>query len=278
MGESTKENLQEDLSLNTKSHRHEYFKKENYQVCKYCGKKILNLTNTEKEEVLIGTKSNGSKYSVRTDRRRYFFPDEWISFIKEVEDKEHRFLFLTGLHTGGRIMELLNLQYRNIDEERQIIKFDVVKQRKARKDYPSLGKGRGFFVASEFIKEYKSFIRGKTINKSDYIFLDNKTLPEDYSKLDNNKKKKYYASKVVSYSKILKRKLKKAGIKDWYNFSLQNIRKTYGMWMRTFNIERSELCYRMGNDIDTYMTHYGSSLIFTEDERRKIAKIMGDVK
>jgi hypothetical protein len=34
----------------------------------------------------------------------------------------------------------------------------------------------------------------------------------------------------------------------------------------------------MGHDMDTYLAHYGSSLIFTDEERRKISKIMGDVK
>ena len=77
---------------------------------------------------------------------------------------------------------------------------------------------------------------------------------------------------------MLKSKLRKIGIEDWYNFSLHNIRKTYGMWMRTFNIELAELCYRMGHDMDTFLAHYGSSLIFTDIERRKIQTIMGDVK
>jgi len=60
--------------------------------------------------------------------------------------------------------------------------------------------------------------------------------------------------------------------------SPHNIRKTYGNWMRSFNIEMGELCYRMGHNMDTFIEHYGSSLIFTPEERRKIVKIMGDVK
>lgn len=230
------------------------------------------------EGLQIGIKKNGVNYSVRMDRRRYFFPDEWNLFVKSITNKEHRFLFLTALHTGGRIMELLNLRYKDINEERQTITFNIVKQRKAKKNFYATGKSRGFFVSDEFIKEYKSFIRGKIINQEDYIFLDNKKLPKNYSDLPNKERKKYYVSKVVSYSNILKRKLKKIGIKDWYNFSLHNIRKTYGMWMRTFNKDMSELCYRMGHDLDTYLAHYGSSLIFTEEERRKILKTMGEVK
>jgi len=232
----------------------------------------------KKEGIVVGKRSNEIKYSKRLDLHRYFFPDEWENFLNKIKNKKHKFFFITALHTGGRSMEILNLKHEDLDIERRIIKFQIVKQRKAKRTYNTTGKKRSFFVASNFIKEYKSFIRGTTPKPKDYIFLDNKKLPINYDQLDNKERKKYYISKFISYSKMLKNKLKKAGIKDWYNFSLHNLRKTYGMWMRTFNIEMAELCYRMGHDMDTYLAHYGSSLIFTESERRKIANILGDVK
>lgn len=228
------------------------------------------------EGLRVGTRSDGSDYSVRDDRRRYFFPQEWEKFIDTVNNKEHRFFFITLLHTGARIMEALNLKHEDIDAERSTVKFTLVKQRKAKKN--TTGKSRGFFVSNEFIKEYKSFIRNKTINPKEFIFLDNSRLPSEYGTYDNSQRKKFYISKVVSYSMMLKRHIKSVGIKDYYNFSPHNIRKTYGMWMRTFNIEMGELCYRMGHDIDTFISNYGSSLIFTDSERRHIQKIMGDVK
>lgn len=274
----TNKNEEESLSLNPKYHKHNYESIDNFLVCNGCGKKILDLKQTDKTDLLIGTKKDGSKYSVRTDRRRYFFPKEWLSFISQIKDKKHRFFFLTCLHTGGRIMEVLNLRYKDIDIERSSVNFSVIKQRKAKKNFFATGKTRGFFVSSEFIKEYKNFNRGRIINVDDYIFLDNTKLPKDYDKLNNNKRKQYYVSKVVAYSSLLKRKLKKTDIEDWYNFSPHNIRKTYGMWMRTLIQDIGELCYRLGHDMDTYMAHYGSSLIFTDEERRGIRKIMGEVK
>ena len=238
----------------------------------------LDLHHTDREGLLTGKKTDGRNYSVRLDRRRYFFPNEWNSFISEIKNPKHKFFFVACIHTGGRVMEILNLRNKDIDVDRSTVKFEIIKQRKAKKNFYGTGKARGFFVSSEFIRKYKSFVRGKNINPDHYIFLENKKLPENYNKLNNQDRKKYYVSKVVSYSNILKRKLKKIGIKDYYNFSLHNIRKTYGMWMRTFNIEIAEICYRMGHDVDTYLAHYGSSLIFTESERREISKIMGDVK
>lgn len=230
------------------------------------------------KEIKVITKSNGSKYSIRKDRRRYFFPNEWELFIKSIKNKKHKFFFITCINTGGRIMEVLNLRYCDIDANRGTITFSVVKQRKAKANYFATGKSRGFFVSENFLKEYKSFIRNKKVNPTDYIFLDNNKLPANYSNLDNKDRKKYYQSKIISYSFMLKSRLKKIGIKDYYNFSPHNIRKTYGMWMRIYDIEMAELCYRLGHDMDTYLAHYGSSLIFTPDERRNIRKIYGDVK
>lgn len=230
------------------------------------------------EHLKQGVRSDGKKYTVRDDRRRYFFPQEWKKFIDAINNKKHKFFFLTCVHTGGRIMEVLNLRHKDIDLERGTVVFEIVKQRKAKKDFYATGKSRGFFVASNFLKEYRSFTRGRVVNLEDYIFLNNSKLPENYSQLDNKERRKYYVSQIVSYSHILKRKLKAVGIKDYYNFSPHNLRKTYGMWMRTMNIEMAELTYRMGHDLNTFIAHYGSSLIFTQEERREIAKILGDVK
>jgi len=230
------------------------------------------------EDLLRGTKTDGKTYTVRKDRRRYFFPNEWEEFISKFDNKEHKFFMITLLHTGGRIMEVLNLKYEDIDTERGTVTFRIVKQRKAKRNFYAVGKKRDFFVASNFIKEYKSFVRNKKINLKDFIFLNNKNLPKDYNTLDNESRKPYFASKFVSYSQLIKRKLKQTSIKDWYNFSPHNFRKTYGMWMRTFLNDSGELCYRLGHDIDTYISHYGSSLIFTDEERRRIEKIFGEVK
>jgi len=101
---------QEGVSLTTKYHIHNYQEVENFLICPTCGKKILNLKPSETTGLLTAKNSRGYKYTVRNDRHRYFFPDEWTSFINLVKNKEHRFFFLTCLHTGGRIMEVLNLR------------------------------------------------------------------------------------------------------------------------------------------------------------------------
>ena len=40
------------------------------------------------EGLRIGTKKNGIKYSVRTDRSSYFFPDKWETFFNAIKDEK----------------------------------------------------------------------------------------------------------------------------------------------------------------------------------------------
>ena len=238
----------------------------------------LKLKPTNKQNLYIGTRKDGSNYSVRGDRKRYFFPDEWEKFYNAVKTEKGKMFFLTALHTGGRAIEILHLKPKDFDYDRKSITFNVVKQRKAKKNFYATGKNRTFFVSNNYLKKIKSYINSNKIPQKNYIFLNNDKLPKDYENFPNDKKKKHFFSAFVTYSKSLKYYLAKAGIKDFHNFSLHNLRKTYGNWMRIYNIRTEEVCYRLGHDMETYMAHYGSPQIFTEKERHKIMSIMGDVQ
>jgi integrase len=242
-------------------------------------KEDLSLNKKNEEGIYIITKSDGKKYSVRSDRRRYFFPHEWKSFIKTYdEESKHYIYFLISLHTGARAMEVLHLKPNSFDFERKAITFKVIKQRKAKKTFYATGRSRTFFISDNCLKDVKKYIKKNSIKDNDYLFLDNSILPNNYDSLSNKDKKKYYQKSEVAYAQMFKRKLRKAGIKDWKQFSLHNIRKTYGNWMRLYDIRIEEICYRMGHDIETYLSYYGSSLIFNSQEKLEIMKILGDVK
>jgi len=271
--------MTKDLSLTNKfgsGHRHNFIEKGNYLVCS-CGKKKLNLHMVQ-EGIFEGKKSDGKKYTVRLDRHRYFFPNEWKAFIKTVSNKKHYLFFLTLLHTGARTMEALHLKPENFNIERGTVTFEVVKQRKAKKQFFAIGKTRTFFVSPKYIKEIKSYILKNKIDNKQYLFLNNSTLPTNYEQLTNLEKKKYYHKTQIAYAQMFKRKIRMAGIKDWKNFSLHNIRKTYGNWMRIYDIRTEEICFRLGNDFNTYLAHYGSAMIFTPQEKIQIMEILGDVK
>jgi integrase len=236
----------------------------------------LELKLTDKPGIYSGTKRNGQKYSVRADRHRYFFPGEWERFISQFDNQKHKLLFLSLVHSGARIMEALHLKSKNFDFERETITFEVTKQRKAKKQFQAVAKSRTFFVSPIYLKAVKSYINKNNLQPEEYLFLDNEKLPANYNLLNNVEKKLYYRAEVTAYRSLFKRKLKRAKIEDYYNFSLHNIRKTYAAYMRIYNIRSDELCYRMGHDMQTFMAHYGSSLIFTTGERQIILRLFGE--
>ena len=76
---------------------------------------------------------------------------------------------------------------------------------------------------------------------------------------------------------MMKRALVRAGIKDYYNFSLHNIRKTTGNWLKALGVSAEEICLRLGHDFNTYLKHYGSATLFDRVDRIEMIKILGRI-
>lgn len=219
--------------------------------------------------------SNGKIYSIRSDRSKYFFPNDWENFYKTIKNKKHKLLFNVLLMTGARIMEAVHLKPKNFDYNRKTITFEVIKHRTAKKNFYATGKTRTFQISEKLLRQVKSYVNNNKLDQDEFLFMKNKEFPLNYFSLTNPEKKKYYWKYTESYRRLFKRKLELAKTIDREYLSLHNIRKTYGNWMRVFDIPMAELCYRMGHDINTYMSNYGSSLIFTPQERRKIMGLIG---
>jgi len=212
-----------------------------------------------KEGLYVGIKSDGTKYTVRADRHRYFFPNEWIKFMAELKE-DKKILFETLLQTGGRIDEVLHLKPSDFIWETNSVTLRVTKS-KAKKNESKLlgGRRRSFGVSSQYIRRLRKYIRENKISDDSLLFTITKQ----------------------GVSQLFKRTLKKAGLNEW-EFSLHNIRKTSGMWLKTVqrrgvDLDVSEICMRLGHDHNTFLKHYGSPSIFTDQQRDKIVDIMGDV-
>ncbi len=87
----------------------------------------LVLQDTEDANIKQGIKSNGVKYSVRTNRKRFFFPDEWKNFWDALETKKQRRTLDILINTGARIKEASHIRKRDIDFERGTLKIEVAK-------------------------------------------------------------------------------------------------------------------------------------------------------
>ena len=223
-------------------------------------KESLSLTPVPgKDGLFEGIKSDGKKYSVRSDRHRYFYPHEWIKFILYVKDNR-KILFETALQTGGRIDEILNLKPSDFIWDNNSVKLRVTKSKATKGESKVLGgKQRSFGVSSQYCRRLRKFIKENKIKDDDFIF----------------------PVTSQSVSQLMKRSIKKAGLNDW-EFSLHNIRKTTGMWLKTVqrrgvDLDGDEICMRLGHDHNTFLKHYGSPSMFTEQHRDKIVEILGDV-
>ncbi len=223
-------------------------------------KRKLELKPVEgKEGLFIGTKSDGKTYTVRKDRHRVFFPNEWIKFIESVKE-DRKIIFETLLQTGARIEEALNIKPKDFDWERNNLILRVTKSKASKGESKLLGgKQRGFGVSSQFINKIRKYIRLNNIKDDVLLFKMSKQ----------------------GVSQLFKRTLKKVELKEW-EFSLHNIRKTSGMYLKTVqrrgvDLDVSEICMRLGHDHNTFLKHYGSPSIYNDKDRDMIIKIMGDV-
>ena len=75
----------------------------------------------------------------------------------------------------------------------------------------------------------------------------------------------------------MKKALIKAGIKDFYMFSLHNVRKTHGNWLNAHKFTIVDICKRLGHDANTFLKSYASADIFRDEDRVEIKKILGDL-
>lgn len=209
------------------------------------------------EGLRIGVKSDGVSYSVREDRSRYFWPEEWFQFIGLVRENKRQ-IFEIAIGTGGRIDELLHIKPKDFDWNRNNLTLRVTKRKASKKE--KVGKPRTFSISSQLARKMRAHIRNNNIQDDELMF-------------------KVSSQAVYQLMKrTLKKMLNKKGEQiDWWNFSLHNIRKTHGNYLKALEVDSGEICYRLGHDLNTFIKHYGSANIFDRKDKLGMIKILGDV-
>jgi len=201
-------------------------------------------------DIKTKTLKDGRPYTIRLDRSRFFFPKEWIDFLKALKDNQKPLLDFM-LNTGARFDEAIHTRPCDFDFQRNNVRLWKTKT-KARKG-ETHGKPRTVSISTEYSRRAKR------------IAL--KLKPQE----------NLFKATIQGTNQLLKRTLKKIGIKDPYNFSTHNIRKTHGMYLKALGIDIGEICTRLGHDYDTYIAHYGSADVFTDADMRKVKELMGDL-
>lgn len=202
------------------------------------------------QEIKTITRIDGKEYSVRSNRDRFFFPNEWFMFHGKIKDSQ-KLTFDFIMNTGARINEIRNVKVGDIDidNKRIILRVTKVKAKKKEKN----PRPRTIGISTQFAKRLKREIKGKNNEEC----LNILSTP---------------AANIA-----LKKALIKAGIKDYYMFSTHNIRKTHGNWLKALGIDGTEICTRLGHDYETFIRSYSSPDIFSSDERREMRIVLGDL-
>jgi len=218
----------------------------------------MELESTDKNSLKLGTKKDGTKYSVRTNRDKFFFPSEWMIFYDSLR-KRQQMIFDFMIQTGARINEVRHVQVQDCDLERKnvVLRVTKIKARKGEKN----PRPRIISISSQFAKHLKHYITDKKLSGYDYLF---------------RKKNKTPVSKEGIHL-AMKRTMIRAKIRDYWMFSLHNIRKTHGNWLKALGIDGAEICTRLGHDYNTFLHSYSSPDIFSFKDKQDMKLILGDL-
>jgi integrase len=195
-------------------------------------------------------RKNGTKYTVRQNRFRYFFPDEWMSFYDKLKPKQKvTFNFL--INTGARINEVRNISIQDIDFDRNSI---IIRWGKAR-NKDGTRRIRVLPVSTQFIKWCKALCIKYKLKPAD-------TFPILSTGASNT---------------CLKKTLRDMGILDWKMFSIHNIRKTLETWLISLDIDSMKVSKHFGHSIMVASKFYISPDTFNHEDKSSIRQIIGDL-
>ena len=247
---------------NISNHRHTWKEDSTYNVCE-CGKKILKLITTNKQDIKVGQKILNNKlinYSVRDNRKRFFYPEEWTKFFDALETAAQKRTFNILINTGARINEASHIKVEDVDfnNNRLILRVTKVKAKKGQKN----PEPRTIPISTEFKKYLKTLKNEMQLNNNDTFKMITTSAANIALKGKSNTNGGM---------------LKKAGIKDWHMFSVHNIRKTFECWMIALGVDTLPLIAHMGHDVKTASQSYVNPNAFTYKEKDMMRTIVGDI-
>jgi integrase len=196
------------------------------------------------------TKTNGEAYSIRNNRHRYFFPDEWTSFYDALKPRQ-KITFHFLINTGARINEVRMIQVSDVDFERNSI---VLRWTKGRMGDGSR-KMRVLSVSTQFIK----WIRG--------VIKEYDLKPEDH----------FPILSTPAGNICMKKTLQEIGIADWSMFSIHNVRKTLETWLISLDIDSLKIIKHFGHTMNVAAKFYVSADTFNYEDKQIIRQVIGDL-
>ena len=113
---------------------------------------------------------------------------------------------------------------------------------------------RSIKLSTEFSKYLQKYLNTQTLKDTDRIGILNQS----------------------SFWTAMRKALKKALIKDYYMFSVHNIRKTAENWIWSLGVPETVFVKTFGHDIDTATKHYLQNDTWRFSEKDEMKEIIGD--
>lgn len=198
------------------------------------------------------TRKNGRSYTLKDNKDRFFFPDEYMKFEDALKFKQkHSVKFL--INTGARIDEAQHVEVQDCDLERNRIVLRKTKTKAKKKE--KKGKIRIIPISPQFSKYLRKYFKDNNLEATDKIqILSNSALNTGYKKA-----------------------AEKSGIKDYWNISSHTFRKTLEVWLMALGVDSLPLTAHIGHDIKTAAQYYVSPDIFSWEDKQKMREVIGDL-
>jgi len=204
------------------------------------------------ENIRTIIKKDGKKYTIRNNRDRFFFPDEWGKFYDKLRRKQ-KITFMFLINTGARINEARNVMVKDIDIERRRIILRVTKiKASAGEQNP---RPRIIPISTQFARQINKYIKENNLKADDCFNI--------------------LSTPAANIG--MKIALQKAGIEDWQMFSIHNIRKSLEIWLMALNVDGLKITAHIGHSMAVAAKNYISPDVFTWDEKKKIRMVIGDL-
>jgi len=209
-----------------------------------------NYFNTQEARISKIVRKDGKEYTLREDKLRFFFPDEWMAFYDKLKPKQ-KITFEFLINTGARINEVRGIRVADIDFERNSI---IIRNTKSR-NKDGTRKIRVISISNKFKKYLKTLIKKYELSlKDNFPILSTPAANIGMTKA-----------------------LEKANIKDKENFSVHSVRKTTEVWLLALNIDSLKVAKHIGHTIAVAQKYYVSPDTFSWEDKKTMRQIIGDL-
>lgn len=195
----------------------------------------------------IGVKFPERVQYQKQNPKRFFYPQEWMTFLSTLRKDKQRFFFEVLLHTGCRYNEAAHIRVEDINFQKELLFIAKPKGGK--------GKERTLQISSYLAQRLADYIKLNSLQGSDTLgFPTNAYL-----------------------NRRMQEALKKMRLNDWRDFSCHNIRKTTEMWLIAINVNYLSIIAHIGHTLNVAEAHYVSTSLFSNEDKEIIKTILGNL-